>query len=356
MRRQSERVEHTLPQHALVGAAVARDHLTQEREGEVRVVPQATRAEHELGVREAREELLARRSLHRLPHRPGASRCRPDECVSAWRTVGPPGSPSTYVASGASRSTSPSSRSCIDDDRREGLGDRADAVGMLRRRRLVPLDVGEPERPLPQDLAAREHGRADRREPPLGLGLAEPPVERGDAARQTRAAASASGTRAHARSMSSSPTSRCVTARITVGWIVDERPTPASRRRPSASSRSSPSLPDVHLHEVRLHLLEIDRQPRAVPRLGQPPRPRVVVGQAVDVVVEGVDACRRDDARLPHGAAEQVLLTPGPLHQRARSGQHGPERAAEALREADRDGVEPALRSRPARRPARRPR
>ena len=39
-------------------------------------------------------------------------------------------------------------------------------------------------------------------------------------------------------------------------------------------------------------------------RLGEPPRPRVIVGDAVDVVLERVHAGRGDDAGLAHRAAE----------------------------------------------------
>src|SRR5207248_5686730 len=47
-----------------------------------------------------------------------------------------------------------------------------------------------------------------------------------------------------------------------------------------------PDGPDVDLHEVRLHELEVDGQPGRSPALCEPARPRMIFGEAVDVVVE----------------------------------------------------------------------
>ena len=105
--------------------------------------------------------------------------------------------------------------------------------------------------------------------------------------------------------MSSSPTSRCVTARSTDGWIVADRPTPCSARMPKRLLLRERR--DVELEEVRLDAIGIDREPRLGEPEREPLRPRVVVGEPLDVVVEGVDTRRRDDARLTHGAAEEVL-------------------------------------------------
>src|SRR5439155_13225005 len=97
---------------------------------------------------------------------------------------------------------------------------------------------------------------------------------------------------------------------------------------------------DVDLDEVRLHLLQIDRHAGGVQTLGQSPGPHVVVGEPRDVVVEGVDAGRRNDSGLPHRSAELVLETPRLLHQLVRAGDERPERAAEAFRETECDRVE----------------
>src|SRR5437870_2223675 len=59
--------------------------------------------------------------------------------------------------------------------------------------------------------------------------------------------------------------------------------------------------------EVRLRL--------EAERLGEPPRAGVVVGQSLDVMLERVERGRGDDARLAHGAAEEVFPLPGALDE-----------------------------------------
>src|SRR5438105_5756958 len=103
-----------------------------------------------------------------------------------------------------------------------------------------------------------------------------------------------------------------------------------------------PERRDVDVDEIRLDLLEIDRQPGRGETLGEPSRARVIVGDPVDVVVECMEAGRGDDPGLAHGAAEQVLRPARLDHQILGTGDEGAERTAEALREAERDGVEAA--------------
>ena len=97
---------------------------------------------------------------------------------------------------------------------------------------------------------------------------------------------------------------------------------------------------EVDLDEVRLDLLEVDREPASRERLRERARTGVVVGEPVDVVVERVDARRGHDPGLTHRAAEEVLLAPRALHQLARAREQRAERAAEPLRETERHGVE----------------
>ncbi len=70
------------------------------------------------------------------------------------------------------------------------------------------------------------------------------------------------------------------------------------------------------------------------------------------MVLERVDAGRGDDAGLPHRAAEEVLRAAGGGHQLRRARDERAERAAEPLREAERDDVDaaPDLRRRDAER------
>ncbi len=97
---------------------------------------------------------------------------------------------------------------------------------------------------------------------------------------------------------------------------------------------------DIHEDEVRLDGIEIDRYAALLPPLAEPPGARMVVGEALDVVVEGVEARRGDDSGLAHRAAETVLLDPRLRHQRGRARDDRTERAAEPFGETERDGVE----------------
>jgi hypothetical protein len=66
----------------------------------------------------------------------------------------------------------------------------------------------------------------------------------------------------------------------------------------------------------------------------------VVLGQALDVVVECIEACGGDDTGLAHGAAQALFPDPGLLDQHCGAGEHAAHRAAEALGEVDPDGIE----------------
>ncbi len=115
---------------------------------------------------------------------------------------------------------------------------------------------------------------------------------------------------------------------------------PRVAQRRQGSRAVEPERLEVDLNEVRLHPLEVDREARLHERFGEPSRAGVVVREALDVVVERVDASRGDDPGLAHRAAEEVLLPPGALDQLPRAREQGAEWAAEAFREAERDRVE----------------
>ena len=74
--------------------------------------------------------------------------------------------------------------------------------------------------------------------------------------------------------------------------------------------------------------------------VGEAGRQRVVVGEAVDVVVERVQRRRGDDAGLAHAAADHLAPAVRAGDERARADQRRADRRAEALREADRDLIE----------------
>ena len=103
--------------------------------------------------------------------------------------------------------------------------------------------------------------------------------------------------------------------------------------------RGQPERADGQLDEVGLDLVQVDRQPGLEQAFREPARPRVILGEPVDVVVEGVDAGGRDDPGLAHRPAEQVLEAPRLHHQLVGARDQGPERAAEPLGEAQRRGV-----------------
>ena len=65
----------------------------------------------------------------------------------------------------------------------------------------------------------------------------------------------------------------------------------------------------------------------------------MVVGEPVDHVLERVDAGRGDDAGLAHAAAEHLAVAPRLGDELLRAAEHGADRAAQALREAERDRV-----------------
>jgi hypothetical protein len=65
----------------------------------------------------------------------------------------------------------------------------------------------------------------------------------------------------------------------------------------------------------------------------------MVLGQAVDVVIQGVEAGGGDVPGLAQGAAPALLEAPGLVDVLGRAGQHGAGKAAEALGEIDPDGI-----------------
>ena len=130
-----------------------------------------------LGILEARDQLLARRRLHRLPDLPGrlaldsrqmaerhADR-RADRCL--WK-VG---------AEWRLEIDEALADELNDENGRERLRDRADPVHVVGGCRARRGDVGNTEHPLPDDLAVAEHAGRDRRHPLLRLRGLQQTVE-----------------------------------------------------------------------------------------------------------------------------------------------------------------------------------
>src|SRR5262249_55670488 len=93
--------------------------------------------------------------------------------------------------------------------------------------------------------------------------------------------------------------------------------------------------------QVGVNLRRVERQARRVGYcLGENLGVLVIVGQALDVVVERVGTNRGDDAGLPHAAAEELACPASLRDDGFRPGQGRADRGAEALAEADRDRVE----------------
>src|SRR5439155_8162308 len=99
---------------------------------------------------------------------------------------------------------------------------------------------------------------------------------------------------------------------------------------------------NVDLDEVRLHLVEVDADARLRETFGKAASTRVVVDDAVDVVVERIQRCRCDDPRLAHRAPEVVLAATRLRHQFHGARDQRAERTAEPFRETEGHGVEAA--------------
>jgi hypothetical protein len=67
---------------------------------------------------------------------------------------------------------------------------------------------------------------------------------------------------------------------------------------------------DIDMHEVRLDLLEINRHVGLSQAFCETARSRMIVSDALNVVVHGIDSSSSDDARLSHGTTEEVFRAP----------------------------------------------
>jgi hypothetical protein len=144
-----------------------------------------------------------------------------------------------------------------------------------------------------------------------------------------------------AYAVAASSTSRCQTRRT--------RPAPRHTRAPPAPRRRRRRSPGVHPtgaggrehDDVGLHRRRIDAA-RCGRRqgVGRPAGPGVVVGEPVDVVVEGMQPSGREDPDLTHPAAVALAPDPGLGDRVGRADEHRPDGRAQPLGQAHRDGVE----------------
>jgi hypothetical protein len=177
-----QRVEQPLPDVVLVvQPRAARDHLAEQRESEIGVVPARAGLEDLLGVREPGDEPLAVGKLERFPDvarhlalQAGQVREHPPQRRAAVRRLG------DVLRERVVEVELAGVAQLHDRHRGEGLRDRSDAILRVRRRLDGALDVRDAVRLLPDDRAVPDDGRADRRDPLLGLSLADEPREVGD--------------------------------------------------------------------------------------------------------------------------------------------------------------------------------
>ena len=91
---------------------------------------------------------------------------------------------------------------------------------------------------------------------------------------------------------------------------------------------------------VRLHRIEVHGESfQRVDALGQGARPCVILGQPLDVVLQGVQPGRGQDTGLAHAATEQFPPAVRPLDEVGIPGHERTHWSPQSLGEADGDGV-----------------
>ena len=339
--RESERVEDPVLERLLPRAAVRpRDDLTEEREGEVRVVPPGTGLQHLLGVGGPARSSSRFGAFIVSQISPGGSRWSPDACASIRPIVG---------------ACALSGRCCVehvverelarvaelhDPDGGERLRDRADPVLGVRRRLVGRVDVGQAERLLPHDLAVAEDGGRDRRQPLLGLRGGKPVL------RSCR-----SGSGADTRSQCArNRLERALDVRVADVEMRDR----AQHRRAewsrtgatpcSASSRIASSFEAARHRAGRSSSRRGRDRPRGPPRRARAPAAWPARDRRQGGRRGGRGRRHRPRRRFPPGAWHRRRGASGGGRSASprRAGKERAERAAEALGKTERDGVEAA--------------
>ena len=98
---------------------------------------------------------------------------------------------------------------------------------------------------------------------------------------------------------------------------------------------------DADEHHVRLRRVDLEAADAGEPG-GEALGVGMILGEPLDVVLEGVEPGRGDDARLPHRTAQDLAGTLRALDHGPGSDQHRPGRRAEPLGQAHRHRVETA--------------
>jgi hypothetical protein len=143
-----------------------------------------------------------------------------------------------------------------------------------------------------------------------------------------------------AASVPASSTSRCHTKRTRPGPTAYVR-TPCSMRAATNAGCPPAERTDVEHDDVRLDGRGVNRRrSRLGTRRGEARSPGVVVVETIEVVVQGVDAGRRQDADLPHPRPVPLAPDPGLRHVLRRAHEHRAHRGTEPLGQAHADRVE----------------
>ena len=131
-----------------------------------------------------------------------------------------------------------------------------------------------------------------------------------------------------------------MTAR-TVRGVKAKTSTPRSRACATIVGASGAVGRETEDDDIRLYGGEVEDHARALRQpLGNPPGVGVVIRQAVEMMVECVDAGRAENARLAHRTARHAPVAYRPVDQRARTGEQRAAGRAQSLGQRDRDQIE----------------
>ena len=178
----AERLEQALAEDHLPRAPGSRgDHLAEQREGEVRVVPAPPGLEHLSGVCDPGDHLVAIRVLERLPDLPASPGVRlaaqPGKVREHPPQRGVPVRDAGQVLVETILEVELAGVAQLQHQHGgEALGDRSDRVLGVERWRPPPFDVSQPDRIGPGHGAVADHCGGDARRAGLALELAQAPA------------------------------------------------------------------------------------------------------------------------------------------------------------------------------------